>query len=95
MVQIQGVFAELDKSLLVAKLRKAKCAKRANGERAEGPAPYGQKPGESETLHRIRRLRAQGHASFQQIADRLNSDRVPTRMGGLWHKGTVAKVCGR
>ena len=40
MVQMQGVFAELDKSMLVKKLRKARDRKRQETGRCEGPKPF-------------------------------------------------------
>jgi DNA invertase Pin-like site-specific DNA recombinase len=44
-VQIQNNIAELDKRLLVRKLRKAREAKKAKTSRCEGRKPYGYYPG--------------------------------------------------
>ena len=44
LVQIQGIFAELDKNLLVAKLRKARERQKAAMGRSEGRKPFGQDP---------------------------------------------------
>ena len=41
LVQIQGIFAELDKNMIVAKLAKARKRKRENGGKCEGRKPYG------------------------------------------------------
>ena len=43
MIQVQGVFAKLDKSMLVAKLRKAREAKKARTGRCEDRKPRGEK----------------------------------------------------
>jgi site-specific DNA recombinase len=93
MVQVQGVFAELDKKLLVRKLAKARDAKRQETGRCEGRKPYGEKPGEAEVLARIftmrRGARNKDRMSFAAIADRLNADGVPTRTGKTWAPATV------
>ncbi|MFA6244465.1 MAG: recombinase family protein, partial [Candidatus Hydrogenedentales bacterium] len=56
MVQIQGVFAELDKSLLVQKLKRARALKRKRTGRCEGRKKFGEHPGEMDTLARMREL---------------------------------------
>lgn len=46
-------------------------------------------------LTRLSEMRASG-LSFQQIADRLNAEGVPTISGkGAWNKGTVSKQLGK
>ena len=93
MVQVQGVFAQLDKKLLVRKLAKAREAKRQETGRCEGRKPYGQKPGEAEVLARIfamrRGARNKERMSFAAIAARLSADGVPTRTGRVWAPATV------
>ena len=99
MIQIQGVFAELDKSLLVRKLRKARDAKREKHGRCEGVKPYGSLPGERETAERIVKLRrkpAKGaRLSYASIADTLNGEGVPTRHGGPWRASAVQNIAKR
>lgn len=99
MVQIQGVFAELDRNLLVARLRKGKDAKRAAGGRAEGPERFGALPGEATVLARIRMLhrkpRLGKRRTYAQIASILNKEGHPTRHGSLWNRGTVHLICTR
>ena len=56
MIQVQGVFSELDKSMLVAKLRKARQAKKNKTGQCEGRKPFGFYPGEAKTLKRIKQL---------------------------------------
>lgn len=93
MVQIQGVFAQLDKKLLVRKLAKAREAKRQETGQCEGRKAYGEKPGEAEVLARIfamrRGARNKDRMSFAAIAARLNADGVPSRTGKLWAPATV------
>ncbi len=56
MIQVQGAFAELDKNLLVRKLRKGRQKKLAETGRCEGRKPFGIKPGEQDTIDRIKQL---------------------------------------
>lgn len=97
MVQIQGIFAELDKSLLVEKLRKGRERKRKEEGWREGPQPYGSKPGEKEVLKRIRYARRLNRGqyrrrSYQSIADELNKDGIKTRQGKRWDAALVYNV---
>lgn len=94
LVQIQGVLAELDKNMIVAKLRKARARKRANGERCEGAKPFGSLPSERDILGRIVRLRQDGFTPGA-IARGLNAHGIPTRYGTLWYASTVSKILHR
>ena len=94
LVQMRGVFAELDKSLIVVKLRKARDAKSKRlGKRIEGQKRFGARPGEQETLKRIRELYRKPHKrdrmSLNKIAAILNAEGRPTRHGGKWYAQTV------
>ena len=65
--------------------------------RAEGRKPYGEdslKPWETATLERMFSLRAAGQ-TFKQIAELLNNESVPARMGGLWSESAVHKILSR
>lgn len=98
LIQIQSVFSELEKSRLVAKLRRAREAKRQETGRCEGRKPFGEKPGESEAIELmrfLRRKRAGKRMSFAKIAGELNQQRIPTRTGTDWHPSTVKNVLGR
>jgi len=53
MVQMQGVFAELEKSKLVKKLRKAREAVRERDGRCEGRKPYGHSESEQTVVVRL------------------------------------------
>lgn len=94
LVQIQGIFSELDKNLLVAKLRKARERQRAATGRSEGQKPYGDKDGESEALAMMISLRA-ARLSCDKIASALNANDVPSRKGGKWLGCTVNRILKR
>src|ERR1035437_4046058 len=106
MVQMQGVFAQLDKSTLVLKLRKARQRIRQEGRQpgaknyspdpvqnhvVDGRKPYGHRPGESAIVERILALRQAG-AAMDTIAERLNAEGVKPRKGGQWYGPTVRNV---
>jgi DNA invertase Pin-like site-specific DNA recombinase len=94
LVQIQGIFSELDKNLLVAKLRKARQRQKELTGRSEGRHPFGHKEGEKVVLDRMIALRSQGYRP-DQIAHMLNTEGVPTRMGKTWLSPTVDKILKR
>jgi DNA invertase Pin-like site-specific DNA recombinase len=97
LVQIQGVFAELDKSMIVAKLRKGRERTKAIEGRCEGQKPYGgdpKHPEEIEILAEIRRLRTTGIFCYQ-VADELNTRGILARSGGLWSAQVISKILRR
>ena len=76
-----SIFAELEKSALVLKLRAARQRARASRrDYREGRKPFGTRPGEQETIARILEMRAQGLAC-DTIAEHLNADGIPARAG--------------
>lgn len=81
MVRMQGVFAQLEKELLVRKLRKAREAKRAKGEKCEG------RPSISEVnpdvLNLIRTLK-DAKQSYKAIAAKLNEAGTLSVTGKPW-----------
>lgn len=86
-----SIFAELEKSALVLKLRAARQrAKASRHDYREGRKPFGARPGEQETINRICNLRAQGLA-YDTIAERLNAEKIPAR-AGRWHATSVSRV---
>lgn len=99
MIQVQGVFAELDKNLLVRKLRKGREAKKQETGRCEGRKPYGERPGEVEIIARIQKLRrkvkGKKRNSYAAIAKILNDDNVPTRATGKWFGATISRIFKR
>ena len=96
MIQVQGVFAELDKSMLVAKLRKSREAKKAKTGRCEGRKPYGYYPGEAEIVKRIKQLRRKPHGErrkgYRTIAKQLNKEGIPTRSGVPWSDSQIKSI---
>jgi site-specific DNA recombinase len=94
LVQIQGIFAELDKNLLVAKLRKARQRTRQREGRCEGRKPFGEREGELEVIERIQKLAGKG-MNYTEIADKLNADGLPTRANGTWYPATVSRILAR
>ena len=106
-IQIQGVFAELEKSLLVKRLKKARQRKKAETGKCEGTKGWDELAPErkAEVLKLVRRLRRKPRGggrqkSYQQVADHLNSKRIKTLRGGIWssqlvrafHKGQTISV---
>jgi site-specific DNA recombinase len=95
LVQIQGIFHELDKSLLVNKLKKARDKIRNEKGRCEGKRAYGSLPGEKEVIKRIRIMRRKPRGSnrkrrsFKSIADLLNEESIRTRQNKKWTASLV------
>lgn len=99
MIQIQGSFAQLDKNLLVRKLKKGRQAKLAKDGYCEGKKPFGFRPGEADTVDRIKKLYrkkpGEDRLTCYQIAKVLNREKRPTRHGGQWRDGQVRKILDR
>jgi len=99
MVQIQGVFAELEKANLVGKLRHARDAKTAAAGKCEGAKFYGEEdPAEKEvlkTMRRLRRLRRGKRKGFASVAAELNKRGIKPRRGKQWHATTVQRILER
>ena len=98
-IQIQNSVAELDKRLLVRKLRKAREAKRVEIGRCEGRKPYGYYPGEDKIIKRIKELyrkpKGEKRMGFRTIARKLNEERIPTRSGVPWSDTQVRSILCR
>lgn len=90
-IQIQGVFAELEKSLLVKRLKSARQRKRETTGKCEGAKGWKDTAPEqkAEIMRIIRRLRRKPKGStrqmsYQAIANQLNADGIRTFKGGQW-----------
>lgn len=94
LIQMQGVFAELDRSMIVAKLRQGRQTKKAKHGRCEGQKPYGHYPGEALTLERIRQLRSTG-LHFYLVAEQLNLEGHRSRSGKPWNGAVIARMMRR
>ena len=99
MLQMQGCFAELDNSLLVKKLKKGRQAKRQKTGSCEGRKAFGTRPGEKETIARMKELYRKkpgvGRLSYCRIARVLNNESRPTRKGGKWYGSVVKRIIER
>jgi len=97
--QVLGAVAEFDRRVTVMKLRAARERKRSRGERCEGRKPFGTRPGEAETLARIRELRRTPpngrRLSLRQVCDTLNAEGLATRSGKPWSKQAMNRILGR
>jgi len=93
LVQVQGVFAQAEKELLVRKLRKSREAKRARGERCEGRKPYG--PEVVEEIRSLRRKRKGERLSFAGCAAKLQERGLATKSGKPWQAMTVRAIARR
>ncbi|MCK4793967.1 MAG: recombinase family protein, partial [Desulfobacteraceae bacterium] len=98
MVQIQGIFSELDKSLLVRKLRKAREKVRDEKGKCEGRKHYGEDSAhEQEVVRRIKLMRRNRKGglkgmTLQAIADKLNEEGIRTKTGKKWQRVQVMNV---
>jgi DNA invertase Pin-like site-specific DNA recombinase len=109
LVQIQGIFAELDKNLIISKLSKARERIKKEGrregaklyspdpvlnKRVEGRKPYGHRPGEQQILNLMLDMYIQGK-TVTEIAGVLNRAGRKPRTGERWHPATVGKILRR
>lgn len=86
-----AIFAELEKSALVLKLRAARQrAKQTRTDYREGRKAYGHRPGEAEVITDIKALRSKG-MSYEGIAAKLNAKGIKAR-AGAWHANSVRRV---
>jgi DNA invertase Pin-like site-specific DNA recombinase len=94
LVQIQGVFAELEKNLLVKKLRTARRAKAEANGKCEGRKSY--REAAPELVAKIKALyrkpRKGERKTLQQIADQLNAEEAFTLDGKPWTKHNLHRV---
>jgi len=97
LIQMQGVFAELEKNLLVKKLRTARERIRAEYGRCEGRKGY--KDLAPELLRQIKQLRRKRKGgiqwTFKQIADKLNEQGLKTATGRAFTANNVSVIYHR
>ncbi len=89
MANILATFAQFERRLIGQRTREALEVKRAEGVRLGRPPAIA-----PELAERIRAER-KGGATFQEIADRLNDEGVPTPRGGKeWRPSSLTSVLG-
>ena len=98
LVQIQGIFAELEKSLLVKKLRAARERKRKKTGKCEGRKSYQEIA--PEIIDEIRRLRRKPKGitkrmTFKAIAAALNQKGLTTAASKLFTGNNIAVILHR
>lgn len=86
---ILAAVAELERDLIAQRVREGMAAAKAQGVHVGCPPEIPQ-----EVAHRIVSQRQEG-ATLEEIADRLNSEDVPTARGGSWWPSTVSRVLQR
>jgi DNA invertase Pin-like site-specific DNA recombinase len=104
MRQMGGVFAQLDRAMLVKRLRNGRAEKsKRHGYAGYGSPAFGQRAeggelvtdeAERATIARIRELRSEGR-SLREIASALNTAGLRPKRGDAWHPQTVARVLKR
>ena len=98
LVQIQGVFSELEKSLLVKKLRTGRERVKKQKGKCEGAKSYREM--DPELIREIKRLRRPPKGvtkkrSFREIAEILNGQGRRTRRGKPFTASNVANIAAR
>jgi DNA invertase Pin-like site-specific DNA recombinase len=101
--QMVGVFAQLERGMIAARMRAGRVKKASTGGYAGGGPAYGWRavdgslepiPEEQSVIATIRRLRGDGW-SWAAIAAALNTSEVPSRRGDRWHAATARRVALR
>lgn len=105
MRQVVGVFAELDRRMVVKRLRDGRAAKKSAGKKSVGAYAYGThgagegrdrdaapNPTEQLAVARILELRAAGK-SYRAIGEMLDSENLPPRRASHWSAMTVRSIC--
>jgi DNA invertase Pin-like site-specific DNA recombinase len=100
MIQIQGIFAELDKSLTVKKLRKARQKVKARTGKCEGRKGYRDGSADARAVvDEIKRLRRKPRGgkrkTYEEIADTLNEQGRLTMDGKAFTGKNVAAILYR
>lgn len=103
MRQMVGVFAQLERGMIVARMRAGRNAKAAQGGYAYGAPAFGLAasdraltidPVEAATVKRIMELH-EGGVTLRQIAKTLQAEGRRSKRGTQWHHKTVASVIKR
>ena len=105
--QIMGVIHQLDRALIVKRMRAGRTAKAAQGKHATGPYRYGYRgegngrdrdaaprSDEQDTVERILALRRDGE-SYRSIAATLDTEDRKPRRGDHWQPTSVRNIIER
>ncbi|MFJ2628596.1 recombinase family protein [Streptomyces sp. NPDC087532] len=101
MRQMMGVFAQLERSVIAARLRHGRREKAAQGGYSYGAPPYGWRahqkeltPEETEQAGRARarQLRDEGELSYREIAAVPEAEEIRPKRGERWHPETVRRM---
>jgi len=106
MRQMAGVFSQLERGMINARLRGGRRRKKEQGgynggltvpvgKRVEGTGKDARLVDDEAGIHLrdyAQRLRRDERMSFNAIAGRLNVEQVPTPRGGRWHATTVQRL---
>jgi DNA invertase Pin-like site-specific DNA recombinase len=87
--QVLAAVQELDKAMIVSKLKGARQRKRATGVKVEGRKSYGEAV--PATVDRAKALKAEG-LTLRQVADRLASEGFQTRAGNSYQFTAVGRM---
>jgi len=100
-INMLGTISQWERETIGERTQEALQYKKANNQKYTGITPYGFSV-EGKTLvpnvcekgiiDKIINLRNVIKLSYQKIADWLNGENIPTRMGGIWKKQTVLKI---
>src|SRR3954452_13908979 len=100
MRQMAGVFAQLDRAMIVKRLRDGRRVKASKGGYTAGSPRYGwraecgelvEDPAEQAVIARMMALKATG-MSMNAIAAVLDAEGAPSKRGGKWRADAVARV---
>ena len=93
--QFMGALHQYERSMIVAKLRGARQrAKQKDPAYREGKRPFGELPGEKETIARMRQLQADG-CTLRKIVAVLEEEGRKPRASEHWHAATVRRILAR
>ncbi|MEU3106327.1 recombinase family protein [Streptomyces griseoflavus] len=105
MREMAGVFAGLERRMIVKRMRDGRAAKAAAGRKAVGAYAYGThgqgegrdrdaapNPAEARTVARILELRTAGD-SYRRIAEQLDAEGLKPRRAAKWSAMVVRSIC--
>jgi DNA invertase Pin-like site-specific DNA recombinase len=103
MRQMMGVFSQLERAMITARLRAGRRVKAEQGGYAYGAPPFGTRsedgrlvadPREAEAVALVCKLRAEG-LSYRGICAKLTESGHKPRLSQQWHPMTVARIVAR